>query len=116
MFENTVRLVEECGLTYLHVFPFSPRRGTPAARMPQVPLREVKARARRLREKGDEALARFLARQHGTETEILLEKDGVGRTPHYAELRLARPGAVGSLARARVTGHEGRHLVGEVIA
>jgi threonylcarbamoyladenosine tRNA methylthiotransferase MtaB len=116
MFENTVRLVEECGLTYLHVFPFSPRRGTPAARMPQVPLREVKARARRLREKGDEALARFLARQHGTETEILLEKDGVGRTPHYAELRLASPGAVGSLARARVTGHEGRHLMGEVIA
>ena len=84
--------------------------------MPQVPLPEVKARAARLREKGDEALARFLSEQEGTETEILIEKDNVGRTPHYAELRVNTAGSVGSLARARVTGHESRRLLGEVIA
>ncbi len=116
MFANTLRLVEECGLTYLHVFPFSPRRGTPAARMPQVARPEIKARAARLRQKGEQSLARFLASQQGKEIEILIENDRVGRTPHFAEVELASTGPVGSLARALVTGHDGRRLTGEVIA
>jgi threonylcarbamoyladenosine tRNA methylthiotransferase MtaB len=116
MFANTLRLVEECGLTYLHVFPFSPRRGTPAARMPQVARAEIKARAARLRQKGEQALARFLASQQGKEIEILIESDHIGRTPHFAEVELASTGPVGSLARALVTGHDDRRLTGEVIA
>jgi threonylcarbamoyladenosine tRNA methylthiotransferase MtaB len=116
MFQNTIGLVDACGLTYLHVFPFSPRRGTPAARMPQVPVREIKVRARRLREKGEGALARFLAAQQGRETEILIESDHIGRTPQYAELRLGGAPAVGSLVRARVVAHDGCRLLGEVIA
>jgi threonylcarbamoyladenosine tRNA methylthiotransferase MtaB len=116
MFENTVRLVDECGLTYLHVFPFSPRRGTPAARMPQVHLREVKARALRLRNKGEEVVARFMAEQHGREHEVLVEKAHVGRTPQFAELELDIPCPIGALVAARVTGSAGRSLKGEVIA
>jgi threonylcarbamoyladenosine tRNA methylthiotransferase MtaB len=116
MFANTLRLVEECDLTYLHVFPFSPRRGTPAARMPQVARPEIKARAARLRQKGEQSLARFLASQQGKEIEILIENDRAGRMPHFAEVELASTGLVGSLARALVTGHDDRCLTGEVIA
>jgi threonylcarbamoyladenosine tRNA methylthiotransferase MtaB len=116
MFASTLRLVEECGLTYLHVFPFSPRRGTPAARMPQVARAEIKARAARLRQKGEQALAKFLASQQGKEIEILIESDHIGRTPHFAEVELVGTGPVGSLACALVTGHDDRRLKGEVIA
>src|SRR5690606_23481320 len=85
-FENTLRLVEECGLTYLHVFPFSPRKGTPAARMPQVDRSAVKERAARLRSLGGAVLAQYLERQRGSVVEVLTERANVGRTPQFAEI------------------------------
>jgi threonylcarbamoyladenosine tRNA methylthiotransferase MtaB len=96
MFQNTLSIVEECGLTYLHVFPFSPRRGTPAARMPQVPRQAVKERAKLLRLAGDEALIRWLRTQTGARRAALVERPGFGRTEHFAPVQLdgGEPGAV----------------------
>lgn len=105
MFARSLSLVDECGLTYLHVFPFSPRNGTPAARMPQLAKTEIKSRAARLREKGDAALAAYLASQVGTKTSVLFEKDGFARTPQFAGVELPPSGAhPGSLANVRLTG------------
>jgi len=115
MFANTLNLIDACGLTYLHVFPFSPRQGTPAARMPQVARPVVKERAANLRRKGADALARFLAGQAGSEVEVMLERDGVGRTRQFAEIRLPGAGTPGALLRARVSGHDGHRLSGEVL-
>jgi threonylcarbamoyladenosine tRNA methylthiotransferase MtaB len=116
MFANTLDLVDACGLTYLHVFPFSPRNGTPAARMPQVARPEIKERAARLRARGDAALSRYLDRLQDCETEILIEQDGVGRTAQYAEVLVEPGSAVGSLQRARIWDHDGRRLKGRVVA
>ena len=112
MFENTLRLVEECGLTWLHVFPYSPRPGTPAARMPQVDGGLRKERAARLRARGAEAEARTLASLVGREVSVLVEKDDLGRTQHFAEIRLGTPQAPGSVLRAMVTGVAGGALTG----
>ncbi len=116
MFENSLSIVDECELTYLHVFPFSPRPGTPAARMPQVPRKVAKERAARLRAKGTDALSRFLDAHSGAEVELLAERGGVGRTRQFAEMRLPPAIAAGSMVRARVTGHDGQRLSGEVLA
>jgi threonylcarbamoyladenosine tRNA methylthiotransferase MtaB len=116
MFENTMRLVDECALTFLHVFPFSPRKGTPAARMPQVARPEVKRRAARLRAKGETALAEFLAAQQGQEVDVLMERADIGRSPQFAELSVGTPISVGQIVRARITGHDGRRLAGTVLA
>ena len=114
MFQSTLSIVEACGLTYLHVFPFSPRPGTPAARMPQVHREEVKARAARLRSQGEERLACHLGSQVGSVVEVLMEQDGIGRTPQFAEVSLGKVAAApGALLRARITGHDGRRLAGE---
>ena len=114
MFEQSLNLVDECGLTYLHVFPFSPRASTPAARMPMVAKPEIKARAARLREKGDAALGAYLSSQVGTVTRVLFEKDGFARTPQFAEVKLPLCGAPpGSLANVRLTSvTAARQLVG----
>lgn len=115
MFERSLDIVDACGLTWLHVFPFSPRRGTPAARMPQVPRTVAKDRAARLRAKGNEMVARHLDRERGRTIEVVVESERVGRTPHFAEITLNAPvSAIGKLAMARVTGHDGRQLQGEV--
>ena len=114
MFQSTLSIVEACGLTYLHVFPFSPRPGTPAARMPQVPREEVKARAARLRSQGEERLACHLGSQVGSVVEVLMEQDGIGRTPQFAEVSLGKVAAApGALLRARIIGHDGWRLAGE---
>ena len=115
-FQNTLRLVEECGLTYLHVFPFSPRKGTPAARMPQVSRSEVKERAARLRQLGSEVLARYLASQQGAVVDVLTERQNVGRTAQFAEIRLEGDAPPATLLRARVRGTDGQRLAGEVLA
>ncbi len=112
MFENTLRLVEECGLTWLHVFPYSPRPGTPAARMPQVDGGVRKERAARLRALGAEAEARTLASLVGREVTVLVEKDDLGRTEHFAEIRLGAPRTPGSILRAVVTGVQDGKLTG----
>jgi threonylcarbamoyladenosine tRNA methylthiotransferase MtaB len=116
MFANSLSVVDDCGLTYLHVFPFSVRPGTPAARMPQVVRSIVKERAASLRAKGAAALSRFLGAQAGSKVELLAENGGVGRTRHFAEMRLPASVAPGAVVRARVNGHDGQRLSGEVLA
>jgi len=113
MFAGSVDLVDDCGLTFLHVFPFSPRPGTPAARMPQVDRTSVKERAARLRAKGAVALADHLRAQVGRDVELLMERDRLGRTPGFAGMTLADPAPVGQVVRARVTGSSDRRLQGE---
>ena len=110
--------MDDCGLTFLHVFPFSPRKGTPAARMPQVARHEVKARAAHLREAGVRALERFLVGQQGCEHPVLMERDGMGRTPHFAEVCIAGRNrfAAGDIVTARITGRASDKLIGEVVA
>ncbi|PWE18549.1 tRNA (N(6)-L-threonylcarbamoyladenosine(37)-C(2))-methylthiotransferase MtaB [Marinicauda salina] len=115
MFENTLRLVDECDLAWLHVFPYSPRPGTPAARMPQLDGAAIKDRARRLREKGDAARARHLDGRVGAEMEFLVEKPGFARAADFTPARLATPARPGALVRARATGHDGQVLTAEAI-
>jgi len=116
MFENTLRLVEECGLAFLHVFPYSPRQGTPAARMPQVARPVIRARAARLREAGEIALQRHLARHVGREARILVERENVARLDDFTPMRLASPASPGTLQTAKVTGIAGSMLTGEISA
>ncbi|MGD9543436.1 MAG: MiaB/RimO family radical SAM methylthiotransferase [Methylocystis sp.] len=115
MFAATLDLVDACGLTHLHVFPFSARPGTPAARMPQVAPQIAKARAARLREKGDEALRRHLDAQTGRTLRLLTER---GDTARAADFTLARtPGVeAGLMIDALCTGHDGRALTTRVTA
>ncbi|HEY7611028.1 MAG TPA: tRNA (N(6)-L-threonylcarbamoyladenosine(37)-C(2))-methylthiotransferase MtaB [Alphaproteobacteria bacterium] len=104
MFANTLALVDDCGLAYLHVFPYSARTGTPAAKMPQVPVALRRERAARLRAAGEAALARFLARQIGAEVAALVEQPGRGRTEHYAPIALTADVKPGGVVRLRVGG------------
>ncbi|GMG80920.1 tRNA (N(6)-L-threonylcarbamoyladenosine(37)-C(2))-methylthiotransferase MtaB [Paralimibaculum aggregatum] len=109
-FERTLALVEDCGLTWLHVFPYSARKGTPAARMPQVPVAERKARAARLRAAGARAAAAHLAAQAGREHAVLMESARRGRTAQFAEVVFAEDRPVGGIVPARITGHDGGRL------
>jgi len=116
MFLNTLNLLDDCGLTWLHIFPYSARKGTPAARMPQVPMDRRKARAAALRAAGERRLDAFLAGQVGREVAALVEKPGEGRSEHYAQVRLADDGApVGSVVRAHVTGVQDGALVARAL-
>ncbi len=115
MFSRSLSLIDECGLTFLHVFPFSPRPGTPAARMPQLDRQTVKDRAHRLRSAGALALDAYLASCRGRRIEILTENGNIGRTPHFAEVALDAPVAMGRLISAAVTGHERGRLRGTAL-
>jgi threonylcarbamoyladenosine tRNA methylthiotransferase MtaB len=116
MFANSLDLIDSCGLTYLHVFPFSPRPGTPAARMPQIPARVVKERAAKLRQRGEVVLARYLAAQQGRELEVVIERPGLSRTPGFAQLHLKAAATAGTLLTARVIASDGKRLHGEAVA
>jgi threonylcarbamoyladenosine tRNA methylthiotransferase MtaB len=109
MFARSVDLVEACGLTFLHVFPYSPRPGTPAARMPQVAGNEIRERARRLRATGEGALQKRLASELGHTRQVLIESATQGRTEHFVPVAITgeTPGAVRALA---ITGHDGARL------
>jgi threonylcarbamoyladenosine tRNA methylthiotransferase MtaB len=111
MFQRSLDLVDACGLTQLHVFPFSPRPGTPAARMPQLDRGLIKERALRLREKGEAALRAHLERQIGARLLVLTERGGIGRTEQFTAVRLAQPAAPGMLLDVAVSGHDGRQLL-----
>jgi threonylcarbamoyladenosine tRNA methylthiotransferase MtaB len=111
MFENSLDLVEQCGLTHLHVFPFSPRPGTPAARMPQLPREDVKQRARRLRERGTIALARHLDGEVGTTRRVLTESHATGRTEQFTQVKLAMPSEPGIMLDLTMAAHDGRQLL-----
>ena len=108
--EQSLDLIAECGIAHLHVFPFSPRPGTPAARMPAVPGEVVKARAARLRAAGDAALARHLDGHVGTLARVLTERGGRGRTEDFTAVRLERSVPPGQFVDVEVAGHDGREL------
>ncbi|HVY85388.1 MAG TPA: tRNA (N(6)-L-threonylcarbamoyladenosine(37)-C(2))-methylthiotransferase MtaB [Caulobacterales bacterium] len=111
-FENLVSLVDACALSYVHAFPFSPREGTPAARMPQLDRGLIKQRAARLRAKGAEALVRHLDRWVDREAEALVERDGLARLPDFTSVSLASPEPAGRRVRLRLTAHDGAQLLG----
>ncbi len=116
MFANTLALIEDCGLAFLHVFPFSARPETPAARMPQVPGTVRRERAARLREAGEAAATRFLAGRVGTRASVLVERPALGRSEHYAPVRLDRAAAPGAVVAATITGAAPGALIGRIAA
>jgi threonylcarbamoyladenosine tRNA methylthiotransferase MtaB len=112
MFARSLDLIEECGIAHLHAFPYSPRRGTPAARMPQVPPPEVRARAERLRAAGAAALARHLAAEVGQIRQVLTEAPRMGRTEGFFEVALDADAPVGRILPVRIAGTDGAVLRG----
>jgi len=111
MLHSSFDLVEACGLTHLHVFPFSPRPGTPAARMPQLPRAVIKERAMRLRERGAEALVRHLQAEIGASRRVLAESPELGRTEQFTPVKLAAPAVPGEILDLRIASHDGRQLL-----
>ena len=109
-FEQSLKLVEDCGLTFLHVFPYSARKGTSAARMPAVPGPAIRDRAARLRAAGEAALLRHLAAERGTTHRILTERPRMGRTEAFTEVRFAVDQPEGRIVTARITGHDAAQL------
>ena len=114
MFENTERLVRECDIAWLHVFPFNPRPGTPAARMPQVPRNKIAERAARLRELGRTQAEAELRRWVNRTCKVLAESESAGRTEQFAEVIIDGNLEPGSLAEVRMTGIDGNRLAGTV--
>jgi threonylcarbamoyladenosine tRNA methylthiotransferase MtaB len=119
MFEQTLGLIDDAGLTHLHVFPYSARRDTPAARMPQLPKSIRQERAARLRAAGEHALARFLERQIGRTAQILVERDGRGRSETFAPFRVETDGGAplpGEIVAARAERIEHGVVIGRLVA
>ena len=110
MFENSLKLVDDCGLTYLHVFPYSPRPGTPAARMPMVEKDVIKRRAALLRTKGEVRLQEFLSKQVGSKQPVLVETQSVGRTAQFALTRFEQRMTPGSLVDVEVIAAQAAYL------
>ncbi len=114
MFDNSLALIADCGLTFLHVFPFSPRQGTPAALMPQHDRALIKRRAARLRAAGEAALQAKLAAEIGNSRAVLVEKPGFGRTEHFIPVAI-NSGAPGDIVAARIVASDGRTLTAEAV-
>ena len=110
-FENSLQLVDECDLTWLHVFPYSPREGTPAARMPQVNGKLIKSRAAALRATGERQVQKHLTAQIGKTHNILMENPNMGRTSQFAEVIFNTPQAEGAIVSARITDQDKNHLI-----
>ena len=115
MFRHSLDLVAACGLAFVHVFPYSPRPGTPAARMPPVPGSVIKERAARLRQAAQAALAADLRSRIGAETEVLIERPGLGRAAFYGMVNFSGAGDVGAVRRMRLVDSDGCSLVGEPV-
>ena len=113
MFENSLRLIEDCGLTWLHVFPFSPREGTPAARMPQMDRSIIKERAARLRSRGELAVQNHLAAQIGLEHNILIENERMGRTEGFTEVLFNKDQIKGSIVNAKIVSKSQTQLIAQ---
>jgi threonylcarbamoyladenosine tRNA methylthiotransferase MtaB len=113
MFENTLNLVEECGLTYLHVFPYSPRPETPAALMPQVMQQKTKERAELLRSIGNKALNKHINNEVGISRSVLIERDGFGRTEYYTPVKVSG-GKPGPIIKVDIVGHSENKLIGSL--
>jgi threonylcarbamoyladenosine tRNA methylthiotransferase MtaB len=112
MFQNTLDLVQDCDLTWLHVFPYSARAGTPAAKMPQVPMPVRKDRAAKLRAAGTAAVYRHLDRQIGKILPVLMETENLGRTPHFAEVMFDSRQPKGQIVMTHITGRRDDKLTG----
>ena len=110
MFDQSLRLIDDCGLTFLHVFPFSARKGTPAARMPMVNGAVIKQRAARLRGAGDLALARHLMAQNGVSHRVLMESPRMGRTEQFTEVDFDADHPEGQIVTAKIIGANGARL------
>ena len=113
MFENSLKLIEDCGLTWLHVFPFSPREGTPAARMPQMDRSIIKERAARLRSRGELAVQNHLATQIGLEHNILIENERMGRTEGFTEVLFNKDQIKGSIVNAKIVSKSQTQLIAQ---
>ena len=113
MFENSLKLIEDCGLTWLHVFPFSPREGTPAARMPQMDRSIIKERAARLRSRGELAVQDHLAAQIGLEHNILIENERMGRTEGFTEVLFNKDQIKGSIVNAKIVSKSQTQLIAQ---
>ena len=111
MFENSLRLVEDCGLTWLHVFPYSARVGTPAARMPQMDRGIIKERAARLRALGNKRVSDHLMSRLGHVHNILIENENMGRTEGFTEVSFTNPQPVGQIVQARIKGCSDTQLI-----
>ena len=117
MFENTLRIVEECDLTFLHVFPYSEREGTPAAKIPdQVPVPVRKERAARLREQGDIQLQKFLNANIGRTVQALVEKGNIARAENFAPIKLSKNIEAGQLIQIKTTSVDENYLIGEILS
>ena len=116
MFANSLALIEDCDLTWLHVFPYSARQGTPAARMPQVAGTVRKERAKQLRETGEAATRRWLASRVGSTAEVLVESAALGRSEHYAAVSLDRAAQPGEVVRAHILDARDGRLIGRLAA
>ena len=116
MFQNTLDIVEECDLTFLHVFPYSERPGTPAARIPdQVPHPVRKERAARLRAQGEKQIQKFLNSHIKQERQVIVEKGNIGRTEHFAAVELDQECKIGSLVKVQTHGIRKQSLTGKVL-
>lgn len=111
MFANSLALVTECDLTWLHVFPYSPRPGTPAARMPQVNGKAIKIRAAALREAGKTQVQRHLQAQVGKTHQILMENPNMGRTEQFTEVSFAKPQTEGQIFKAIILAVQDKQLI-----
>lgn len=114
MFENSLKLIDECGLTHLHVFPFSPREGTPAARMPMVEPKIIKQRAAQLRSAGEKAYQTHLNQLQNSQQMILVERDGIGRTQDYTLAKIDGA-AAGTLVKGQIIGHDKKQLIATIL-
>ena len=110
-FENSLRLVEDCDLTWLHVFPYSPRQGTPAARMPQLDGATIKSRAARLRSAGDAAVTHHLRAEIGKVRSVLMESPRMGRTPQFAEVHFQTDKPENSIVSVEISAANQNHLL-----
>ena len=115
MFESSLSIISEIGIPWLHVFPYSARQGTPAAKIPPVDGNIIKARAKALREAGSTVKAAHLQSRIGDEAVALFEETGLGRLPDFSFVKVDTPPHAGSLARVRVTGATDEHLTGQIL-
>jgi threonylcarbamoyladenosine tRNA methylthiotransferase MtaB len=111
MFQNSLKLVEDCALTWLHVFPYSPRQGPPAAKMPPVNGKDIKARAARLRTAGSDAVAKHLSAQMGKTHHILMENPRMGRTEQFTEVSFQTDQPESQIVTATITGMRDQQLI-----
>ena len=112
MFQNSLNIIEECELTFVHSFPYSSRKGTPAARMPQLPKGVVKQRAKELRQAADQQLRSYMEKQAGTFHKVLVEPGNSGRNEQYVLVENMQ-GNIGEIAEVQISGHNGKSLVAE---